>query len=77
MVVRRRRVRNIKYPQEIARNGRKLDLDKISRDQDFNTEFVKAVLYGDSVDSVTKEEGVRPVFVTQQGTQHFMKVKLM
>ena len=71
----RRRVRKVKDPRKVPRSGRKLDLDKINRDQDFNTEFVKAVLYGESVKDVTKDESVLPVFVTRQGVHHFMEVK--
>ena len=76
-VVRRRRVRKLKHPQEIQRSGKKLDLDKISINQDFNTEFVKAFLYRDSPRSIEKEEGVRPIFATRQGEHRVMKVILI
>jgi len=72
-MVRRRRVRKFKQPQEIQRSARKLDLDQISINQDFNTEFVKAFLYGDSPRSIEKEEGVRPIFATRQGEHRAMK----
>ena len=76
-MVRRRRVRKQKNLHENQRSARKLDLDKISINQDFNTEFVKAVLYGDSEKSVQREEGIRPVFATRRWEHQIMKVKFM
>ena len=63
--------------QENQRSARKLDLDKISINQDFNTEFVKAVLYGDTEKSVQREKGIRPVFATRQGEHRIMKVNII
>jgi hypothetical protein len=75
-MVRRRRVRKQNNLQENPRSARKLDLDKISINQDFNTEFVKAFLYGDTAESIQREEGIRPVFARRQGERRIMKVKI-
>ena len=76
-MVRRRRVRKQNNLQENQRSARKLDLDKISINQDFNTEFVKAVLYGDTAKSIQREEGIRPVFATRRGERCIMKVTII
>ena len=59
------------------RSARKLDLDKISINQDFNTEFVKAFLYGDTEKSVEREKGIRPVFATRQGEHRIINLNII
>ena len=79
-VVRRRRLRKNTIPDELKRSARTLDLGQINVNQDFNTEFVKSVLYGNSGKNVLKEEIVRPIFATRQGSienQAFKKVNFV
>ena len=54
-----------------AGKSRKFDLDKISINQDFNTQFVKAVLYGDSEKSVQRRRNQTSFCYKVGGTSYY------